>query len=323
MSAIRLARGFTGRAKVVKFAGLLPRPRRRAAGLGRQRARDLRPARLRRRAGAMRRPRRSSLPYNDVAALEAAFAEHGDEIACRDHRGGAGQHGRRAARSRASPRRCAGSPRAHGALLVSDEVMTGFRVRAAGWYGLEGPYDEGPPTCSPSARSWAAASPPRRSAAAPTSWRCSRRSGPVYQAGTLSGNPVATAAGPRDAARLHPEVYDRLGVVAEAIADGGVRRRSAEAGVPHVVQWAGSMFSRLLPRRRGAQLRRRDSDQDPRRSGVLPLDAEPGRAPAAERVRVVVRQRRARRRRRRAGGRRPARGGAGRASQTAFATLGA
>ena len=59
MSALRLARGFTGRSKVVKFAGLLPRPRRRPAGLRRQRPRDVRPAGLRRGAGLERRPRRS------------------------------------------------------------------------------------------------------------------------------------------------------------------------------------------------------------------------------------------------------------------------
>jgi glutamate-1-semialdehyde 2,1-aminomutase len=66
--------------------------------------------------------------------------------------------------------------------------------------------------------------------------------GPVYQAGTLSGNPVATAAG---LATLHgctPAVYERLDVVAHAIADGVARELSA-ASVPHTIQWAGSMFS--------------------------------------------------------------------------------
>ena len=67
------------------------------------------------------------LPYNDLAALEAAFAERGARDRRRDHRGVAGQHGRRPAGRRASPRGCAGSPAAHGALLISDEVMTGFR----------------------------------------------------------------------------------------------------------------------------------------------------------------------------------------------------
>jgi glutamate-1-semialdehyde 2,1-aminomutase len=66
--------------------------------------------------------------------------------------------------------------------------------------------------------------------------------GPVYQAGTLSGNPVASAAGLTTLRACTQEVYDRLGVVARAIADG-VTDALAQAGVPHTVQWAGSMFS--------------------------------------------------------------------------------
>jgi glutamate-1-semialdehyde 2,1-aminomutase len=66
--------------------------------------------------------------------------------------------------------------------------------------------------------------------------------GPVYQAGTLSGNPVATAAGLATLRGCTPEVYDRLGVVSTAIAGAASEALSA-AGVPHVVQWAGSMFS--------------------------------------------------------------------------------
>ena len=212
MSALRLARGFTGRSKVVKFAGcyhghvdaLLA-----SAGSG------LATFALPDSAGV---PASSAgetivLPYNDVAALEAAFAEHGDADRRRHHRGG-----RRA--TWASSRRQPGFTealrrvtRAHGALLISDEVMTGFRCSAVGLVRPRGAVRRGRrPTSSPSARSWAAASRPRRSAAAPTSWRMLAPLGPVYQAGTLSGNPVATAAGLATLRGCTPEVYDRLDV---------------------------------------------------------------------------------------------------------------
>jgi glutamate-1-semialdehyde 2,1-aminomutase len=66
--------------------------------------------------------------------------------------------------------------------------------------------------------------------------------GPVYQAGTLSGNPVATAAGLATLRACTPEVYDRLGVVSSAIA-GATSAEFSSLGIAHVVQWAGSMFS--------------------------------------------------------------------------------
>ena len=115
--------------------------------------------------------------------------------------------------------------------------------------------------------------------------------GPVYQAGTLSGNPVATAAGLATLRGCTPEVYDRLDVVS----DGHRRARRptswAAAGVPHVIQWAGSMFSVFF---RDGEVRNYDDAKAQNVAGVhgvLPLDAEPGRLPAAERLRVVVRQR--------------------------------
>ncbi|HEY6743439.1 MAG TPA: aminotransferase class III-fold pyridoxal phosphate-dependent enzyme, partial [Lapillicoccus sp.] len=66
--------------------------------------------------------------------------------------------------------------------------------------------------------------------------------GPVYQAGTLSGNPVATAAGLATLRGCTPEVYERLDVVSRTIADA-VSAGLGREGVPHTVQWAGSMFS--------------------------------------------------------------------------------
>jgi glutamate-1-semialdehyde 2,1-aminomutase len=109
------------------------------------------------------------LPYNDLAAVEAAFAARGHEIACVITEAAAGNMGvvppvdgfteglLRIAHE-------------HGALVVSDEVMTGFRCSPSGWVRPRGArMRRVRRTCSPSARSWAAVFPPRRSAVAPRS----------------------------------------------------------------------------------------------------------------------------------------------------------
>jgi glutamate-1-semialdehyde 2,1-aminomutase len=120
---------------------------------------------------------------------------------------------------------------------VLDEVMTGFRVSRAGHYGLEGVA----PTCSPSARSWAAGCPPRRSAAGRRHVP-PRAAGPVYQAGTLSGNPLAVAAGRATLEHCTDEVYERVDAAAETV--GRLASEAlTSAGVPHRVNRAGSLFS--------------------------------------------------------------------------------
>src|SRR6478736_1344721 len=137
MSAIRLARGFTGRDVIVKFAGcyhghvdaLLA-----SAGSG------VATFALPDSAGV---PRSSAgetivLPYNDVPALEAAFAERGHEIAAVITEAAAGNMGV-VPPAPGFTEALLRVTRAHGALLVSDEVMTGFRCSASGFYGLEGP----------------------------------------------------------------------------------------------------------------------------------------------------------------------------------------
>jgi len=240
MTAIRLARGFTNRSVVVKFAGcyhghvdaLLA-----AAGSG------IATFGLPDSAGvpASAAAETIVLPYNDIPALEAAFAARGSEIACLITEASPGNMGvvPPAPGFTQALRRVT---TAHGALLVSDEVMTGFRCSRSGWYGLEGPYEGGPPDLFTFGKVMgggfpAAAFGGRRDIMAMLS-----PSGPVYQAGTLSGNPVATAAGLATLRGCTDEVYSRIGLVAQTIADAASVALTAE-GVAHRVQWAGSMFS--------------------------------------------------------------------------------
>jgi glutamate-1-semialdehyde 2,1-aminomutase len=177
------------------------------------------------------------LPYNDLPALAAVFAAHGSAIACVITEAAAGNMGVvppvpgfTAALRELTSR--------HGALLVSDEVMTGFRVGPAGWFGLEGVAPDlftfgkvmggGFPAAAFGGRAEVMAH------LAP--------SGPVYQAGTLSGNPVATAAGLATLRGCTPTVYQRIATSAARLADE-VSAALTRQGVPHRVQFAGTMFS--------------------------------------------------------------------------------
>src|SRR5262249_17340523 len=134
MSAVRLARGFTGRTKTVKFAGhyhghvdaLLA-----AAGSG------VATFALPSSPGVLGAADTIVLPDNDLDAVRAAFAEHGPSIACVITEAAAGNMGAvppLPGFNAALAELCS----QHGALLIMDEVMTGFRVGPAGWYSLEG-----------------------------------------------------------------------------------------------------------------------------------------------------------------------------------------
>ncbi|MGA8048089.1 MAG: glutamate-1-semialdehyde 2,1-aminomutase [Dermatophilaceae bacterium] len=240
MSAIRLARGFTGRTLVIKFAGcyhghvdsLLA-----AAGSG------VATLALPDSAGV---PAESAaetvvLPFNNVAALEAAFAEHGDRVAAVITEAAAGNMGvvppapGFTAALRTLTRR-------HGALLISDEVMTGFRCSRNGWFGLEGPTEDGAPDLFTFGKVMGGGFPAAAFGGRADVMAMLAPEGPVYQAGTLSGNPVATAAGLATLHACTDEVYARLTEVSGTIADATSAELTA-AGVPHRVQWAGSMFS--------------------------------------------------------------------------------
>jgi glutamate-1-semialdehyde 2,1-aminomutase len=238
MSAIRLARGFTGRPLVVKFAGhyhghvdsLLV-----AAGSG------VATLALPDSAGvpADMAAETIVLPYNDIEALEAVFAARGDQIACLITEAAAGNMGVVAPDPGFTEalRRVTAE---HGALLVSDEVMTGFRCSRAGWWGHEG-LDVAPDLLT-FGKVMGGGFPAAAFGGRADVMALLAPDGPVYQAGTLSGNPVATAAGLTTLRLCDDAVYARLDAVSAAIREAASEALT-NSGVPHRVQTASSMFS--------------------------------------------------------------------------------
>jgi glutamate-1-semialdehyde 2,1-aminomutase len=237
MTAVRLARGYTGRPLVAKFAGcyhghsdgLLAEAGSGVATLG-----------IPGSPGVTQGAARDTLvlPYNDGAAAAAAFAERGEDLACVVVEAVAANMGV----VPPAPDFLDGLRRlcdASGALLVFDEVITGFRLGPGGAQERFGVMPDltclgkvmggGFPCAAFGGRSEVMAH------LAPE--------GPVYQAGTLSGNPVAVAAGLATLDLIEREgPYPALEKTADALCEG-TSARLRERGVPHVVNREGSLFS--------------------------------------------------------------------------------
>ena len=267
MTAIRLARGATGRELIIKFAGnyhghsdgLLA-----AAGSG------VATGGLPGSAGVPAAITACTivLPYNDFEALEACFAERGQEIAGVIFEGAPANMGSVPPLAGWNERIRSLCTR-YGAVMILDEVLTGFRVSSAGWWGLEavaGWQEHDGATPATALDAVAAAEP---SAVATPKWvpdlvtfgkvvgggmplaAVAGRAdimdllaplGPVYQAGTLSGNPLATAAGLTTLQLADVDVYNAVNANAQAVGEI-VGQALTQAGVAHRVQRTGSLMS--------------------------------------------------------------------------------
>lgn len=275
MTAVRLARGATGRDLVVKFAGCYHGH---SDGLLAEAGSGVATGGLPGSAGvpAPIAAQTLVLPYNDVASLEECFRAQGERIAaviCEGAPANMGVVPPRAGFNEAIRRVTS----AHGALMILDEVLTGFRVDPAGWWGLEAcggtSLGDGPGADAPGSGSVSGSGSGSNpgSAGSPNAPRWvpdlftfgkvvgggmplaaigGRREvmellaplGPVYQAGTLSGNPLATAAGLATLRLADDAVYARVDKAADTVASilsGALERE----GVAHSVQRAGSLFS--------------------------------------------------------------------------------
>lgn len=241
MTAIRLARGATGRDLLVKFAGhyhghsdgLLA-----AAGSG------LATYALPGSAGVPEAVAAQTLvvPYNDRDALAAVFAARPGRIAAVITEAAAANMGVVAPASGFTTF-LADLCRAEGALLISDEVLTGFRAAAGGYAQVLAEAGEAvTPDLVTFGKVIGGGLPVAAVGGRADIMDLLAPLGPVYQAGTLSGNPVAVAAGLATLRHADDDAYARLAAAADAVAAATGAALDA-AGVPHVLQRAGTLFS--------------------------------------------------------------------------------
>ena len=236
MSAIRLARGYTGRRRIIKFEGcyhghadsLLVKAGSGLLTLGNPTSAGV-PAEFVQHTLV--------LDYNDLDAVAAAFAQHPDDIACIIVEPIAGNmnlvkpadgflQGLRDLCTR------------HGAVLIFDEVMTGFRVGPRGVQGLRGIQ----PDLTTLAKVIGGGMPVGAFGGRKDIMAHIAPLGAVYQAGTLSGNPVAVAAGLATLRLLdEPGFYDNLAARSSQLAEG-LQTRAQHAGIPFSADSVGGMF---------------------------------------------------------------------------------
>lgn len=236
MSAIRLARGYTGRDKIVKFEGcyhghadsLLVKAGSGALTLGQPNSPGV-PADFAKHT--------LTCVYNDLDSVREAFSQYGSEIACIIVEPVAGNmncippapgflEGLRAICDE------------FGALLILDEVMTGFRVSlrgAQGHYNID-------PDLTTLGKIIGAGMPVGAFGGKKKVMQHIAPTGPVYQAGTLSGNPVAMAAGLAMLdLLLEPGLYDQLSAKTARVAEG-LKAAAAKHGIPLAITYVGGMF---------------------------------------------------------------------------------
>ena len=241
MSALRLARGYTGRNKIIKFNGcyhghadsLLVKAGSGLATFGASSS-----------AGVPADVAKDTivLEYNDIAQLEEAFAKMGGDIACVIMEPIAGNMNF----VRASvdfTRRISELTREHGALLIYDEVMTGFRVALGSAQSLYAKEIEGfAPDITVMGKVIGGGMPMAAFGARREIMEKLSPLGPVYQAGTLSGNPIATACGLKTLELIsrpgfHAELHLKTGHLMQ-----GLKAEANAAGIPFSVDWQGGLF---------------------------------------------------------------------------------
>ncbi|MGO3153026.1 MAG: glutamate-1-semialdehyde 2,1-aminomutase [Galactobacter sp.] len=240
MTAVRLARGYTGRDLLVKFAGcyhghvdaLLA-----AAGSG------VATLALPGSAGVPAAVTAETLvlPYNDRQAVLDAFERYGKRIA------GVITESAPCNMGVVTPdpgfnRFLRQTTREHGSLLIVDEVLTGFRASDAGYWGLTGREEGWTPDLFTFGKVIGGGMPAAAVGGPAEIMDHLAPLGPVYQAGTLSGNPVATAAGIATLRNATSEVYANIDARSLQLQEELSSALSAE-GVDHSIQTAGNLFS--------------------------------------------------------------------------------
>jgi glutamate-1-semialdehyde 2,1-aminomutase len=243
MTALRLARGATGRDLIVKFSGcyhghsdsMLVAAGSGVATLGLPNSPGVTKGQV---ADTV------VLEYNDEESLDELFSQRGDKIAGVITESAAANMG-------AVPpnpgfnKRISELCQRHGALMILDEVMTGFRVSAAGWWGKYGTEESWQPDLFTYGKVIGGGLPLAAVAGRKEVMNLLAPAGNIYQAGTLSGNPVATSAGLATLALLDKASYQLLNRRASEIGSG-ISDALRKFEIPHSYQTAGNLFSFFL-----------------------------------------------------------------------------